>query len=728
MLAGAALLGAAPAAFGAPSASLELRDPNAGRDMGHSSTYTAGTFRLANTGDAAITRLRIDLRSALFPDLVFDPNGTAGDDVGRDITVNAGGAGPQSDIPQGAVTPAWNDERDGGYDVLDAAIAPGFDPGETLVFGVDVDPTSVKGSDGSSDATTPPAGHVSGAELAGATVIVSFADGSERTSSISVMPQSLAGANWERAARADLSPAPPPAPSLSLVSGAPSPLLLPQTEASQTLRVAGPPGASVTVVVAEGHLNVARVPSGGFDLDEPFEGNMAAGFTEGTVTVGAGGTVDVPVTLTATSPHRDFTAPSDAPKNVGINVVTAYVRGQGGAPGPVSNQLVLALDAGASAPVAQVASPAPGSVGVPTAASVAARFNEPMTVDTTGAALTLRRADTGAIVSGAVAAAEGGTLFTLAPTAPLAPGTSYTASVSGAAIDATRTPVAAPFAWSFTTAGAPPPPGGAPPSTPNPPAAASPGTAQAPAGPASPTLGPTLGPAGAVAARPRCAPVPTRTAGRAGGRVALTSAQLTINRRIARAALQRAQAIRDWLDAGVRARDLCVGALTAAEFAPGVDLAGGPAVEAAGVARPRPLAPARAAPGSRAPLGAASMRTNQRISQQAIRVLNAVDGRLDRGLTGRDVVDGSLTPSVLAPGLLVAGLGAPNDPPPSGGTRTASGATSARVTLSTRQLRINQRISAAAVRRANALQDRLAAGLTGDDIRDGTLGSQDLQT
>ncbi len=75
---------------------------------------------------------------------------------------------------------------------------------------------------------------------------------------------------------------------------------------------------------------------------------------------------------------------------------------------------------------------------------------------------------------------------------------------------------------------------------------------------------------------------------------------------------------------------------------------------------------------------------------------------------------------------MVTGLGAPNDPPPSGGVRTASGATSARVTLSTRQLRINQRISAAAVRRANALQDRLAAGLTGDDFRDGTLGAQDL--
>ncbi len=195
MLAGAALLGTAPATLGAPSASLELRDPNSGRDMGHSSTFTAGTFRLTNTGgpgDPAITRLRIDLRTALFPDLVFDPNGTAGDDVGRDITVNAGGAGPQSDIPQGAVAPAWNDERDGGYDVLDAAIT-GFDPGETLVFGVDVDPTSVKGSDGSSDATTPPAGHVSGAELAGATVIVSFADGTERTSSISVMPRVARG-------------------------------------------------------------------------------------------------------------------------------------------------------------------------------------------------------------------------------------------------------------------------------------------------------------------------------------------------------------------------------------------------------------------------------------------------------------------------------------------------------------------------------------------------------
>ncbi len=321
--------------------------------------------------------------------------------------------------------------------------------------------------------------------------------------------------------------------------------------------------------------------------------------------MGAGGTVDVPVALTATSPHEDFTAPSDAPQNVGINVATAYVRGPGRCARPrVEPARPRCSTPAASAPVAQVASPAPGAVGVPTAASVAARFSEPMTVDATGAALTLRRADTGAIVPGTVAASDGATLFTLTPTAPLAPGTTYTASVSGAAIDADRTPVAAPLEWSFTTAGA----------------AATRRSAAVDA-----DLARRTAVAGVAAAAGRRRRPDARTRGRRRGEAALRARRdpgRGTRGRPRRPHLgpahhqppdrpgrpRRAEAIRDWLDAGVRARDLCIGALTAAEFAPGVDLAGGPVVEAAGVARPRPLAPARAAAGSRVPLGAASMR------------------------------------------------------------------------------------------------------------------------
>ena len=48
------------------------------------------------------------------------------------------------------------------------------------------------------------------------------------------------------------------------------------------------------------------------------------------------------------------------------------------------------------------------------------------------------------------------------------------------------------------------------------------------------------------------------------------------------------------------------------------------------------------------------------------------------------------------------------------------------MTVSVKQLQINQRISQAAVRRVNQLVDRLMRGLTGEDFRDGTIGAADL--
>ena len=65
---------------------------------------------------------------------------------------------------------------------------------------------------------------------------------------------------------------------------------------------------------------------------------------------------------------------------------------------------------------------------------------------------------------------------------------------------------------------------------------------------------------------------------------------------------------------------------------------------------------------------------------------------------------------------------APPEPPRVSGRRRARG-----VTLSVAQLRINQRIAQAAVRRANALGDRLARGLTGADIRDGAITPAKLE-
>jgi hypothetical protein len=118
---------------------------------------------------------------------------------------------------------------------------------------------------------------------------------------------------------------------------------------------------------------------------------------------------------------------------------------------------------------------------------------------------------------------------------------------------------------------------------------------------------------------------------------------------------------------------------------------------------------------------------NQRISQAAVRRTNALKARLDGGLTGGDVRDGAITPNKLARGLTVVSAKDGATAPKRSVTRLAPRRSEGgRVTLTSRQLRINQRISQAAVRRANALRLRLERGLTSADFQPRTLSAADL--
>ncbi|MDX6555198.1 MAG: hypothetical protein QOD86_1393 [Miltoncostaeaceae bacterium] len=229
-----------------------------------------------------------------------------------------------------------------------------------------------------------------------------------------------------------------------------------------------------------------------------------------------------------------------------------------------------------------------------------------------------------------------------------------------------------------------------------------------------------------------CARVPARRHHDAGGapRLALTPAQLRINQRISQAAMRRANAIERWLDAGLVARDLCGGAIGAADLGPGVTTvarAGGAPV----AADPRPVADGGEPrhPPARVRLSAGQLLINQRISQSALRRLDALDRRLDDGLTDADIREGAITAGKLVAGLAIAAVdptaAAPERPAPPERPEPARGRRA--VTLSLAQLRINQRIAQAAVRRANSLGDRLARGLTGADIRDGTITPAKLE-
>ena len=239
---------------------------------------------------------------------------------------------------------------------------------------------------------------------------------------------------------------------------------------------------------------------------------------------------------------------------------------------------------------------------------------------------------------------------------------------------------------------------------------------------------------GGQAVTEACAIIAPRPKSTKGGIIELNAAQLLISQRISQAALRRANAITKWLDDGIVAGDICGATLPASAFGEGV--ATGPSSAAATVptAHPRPLpdmtAKATKEVGAGVALSAAQLLINQRIAQAAVRRLAALEARLDAGLTGGDVRDGQIGAGLLAPGIRVVSATPVGTAPAASITKVvmSSGKGAGKVALSAGQLRINQRIAQAAVRRANALQDRLAAGLTGKDFKPGSLTAHDLES
>jgi hypothetical protein len=216
-------------------------------------------------------------------------------------------------------------------------------------------------------------------------------------------------------------------------------------------------------------------------------------------------------------------------------------------------------------------------------------------------------------------------------------------------------------------------------------------------------------------------------------KITLTTKQLLINQRIDQAAIRRANGVQNWLEAGVQARDICQGALGAAKFQTGVvtGFTGLPITLAA--PSPRPVTVPAAVPGNpnAVKLTTNQILINQRISQAAIRRLNGLKARLDGGLSGGDLANGTLTRPTLATGLQILFAPAPPANPPAKTVTVIAKATPGnpnRVTLSKNQLLINQRISQAAVLRANALIRRLNIGLGSAAIKDATITGADLAT
>jgi hypothetical protein len=250
----------------------------------NASTYTPGSFVVENTssGGVGIVEVIFDLRGGLVTDAVFDPDGLAGDPVGKGFTPDSGGSAT------GLGSHLFGSAHDDGYDMLTVDFSD-FDPGEAFTFSVDIDPTSIRG------ATQPgpnESGSVSGLELSGAPVTVTFTDGSTITGN-------LFGPTGLSLGEVSIEQTTTTTPVISIV-GEPSPTTL--TDPNITVRVTGTPGDTVELLHTESGLFLDGVPNGGYDID-PYESNSVIAINRHTLTIGPDGTTDLPIVLTSTSPE-----------------------------------------------------------------------------------------------------------------------------------------------------------------------------------------------------------------------------------------------------------------------------------------------------------------------------------------------------------------------------------------------------------------------------------------
>lgn len=270
----------------------------------NASTYSAGSFKFTNQSadGQEITQLVIDLNGAILPDMVFDPAGLAGDTAARPFTlVNPNGA-----FTATATMQDGSDES--GYKKLVVSLAD-FDPGETLQFSIDVDPTSIKGVNASGGA-----GSVSGLELTGSAATVTYANGATRTAE-------LFADGSQGGAEALFDGQAPAAPQLSLAGVSSGTVEV--GARTQTVAVTGPANATVKVLVLNARWDTVATPP-----PTLFSANTADAVGYKTVVLDASGAGSVQVNLSFDKPLYLAAAVVDALGNpigpVSDTVAAAY--------------------------------------------------------------------------------------------------------------------------------------------------------------------------------------------------------------------------------------------------------------------------------------------------------------------------------------------------------------------------------------------------------------------
>lgn len=250
----------------------------------NASTFNTDSFILRNSAanGQRIATVRIDLSTAVFPNMIFDPFGEGGDTLAKDLKVDyKGGAGFSRHSYEG--------EHGGGFDVLLLAFNS-FDAGDEFRFSVDVDPNSIRGvgAPGPNEA-----GSVSGIELIGSSVTIIYEDGATLANQTFRIPGSDSGS--QALLRQDL----PDAPQLSLPGLGPLPTTI--TFADPAALISGPEWQPVSLLVLEGGMFLEGVPGGGYDV-APYEANSVVAIRDYAAQTLHDGRVEVPVSLSRSLP------------------------------------------------------------------------------------------------------------------------------------------------------------------------------------------------------------------------------------------------------------------------------------------------------------------------------------------------------------------------------------------------------------------------------------------
>ncbi len=311
-------------ASGSPSALVEITP---GGPLG-ASTFGGSSLQLTNTstGNVQITGITIDISTGIMPDNVFDPVGTGGDATASCLTANSGGAAVGFVSPANPCVDPFTAPRNGGYDIMAMSFTD-FDPTEKFDFTVDIDPNSIKGVPGAGGA-----GAVSGFELIGATITITFSDGSTVVSSI-YEDGSLGGG------QAIVAPNTLATPSISAVGIPVSPSCV--ETADQIIEVSGTVGAHVSLLLMDSRLYIQSGAPPFNVPDETYYANEAMAKALYSGIIGNEGTVQIPVTLLET-------VGATGTPNGGLNYIVAVVSNTAYAVDQqvsrTSNVLVLKVD------------------------------------------------------------------------------------------------------------------------------------------------------------------------------------------------------------------------------------------------------------------------------------------------------------------------------------------------------------------------------------------------